>query len=129
MSVPASRDLRLRVVQAYLRGEGTYEQIAARFQVGSASVSRWLGLFRRTGDVEPKPHGGGMTPRIDSDGLEWLADLVSEQPDITLAELAQHYEAKKGAQVALSIMCRAMQKLGLVRKKRQSSPRSANLTV
>jgi transposase len=101
-----------------LAGEGTYEDVAVRFRVGTASVSRWLRAFRQTGSIRPKPHGGGMPPKIDAECMEWLAQLVEKQPDITLAELASRYESRTQTTVALSMMCRAMKKLGLVRKKR-----------
>ena len=118
MPSPASHDLRSRVVNAYLAGEGSYSEIAERFSVGEASVNRWLRRHRESGDVKPRPRGGGMPPKIDAEGLELLAELVREKPDITLAELAGKYSEHKETQVALSIMCRAMKKLRLVRKKR-----------
>lgn len=118
MPAAASEDLRIRVVNAYFAGEGTYEQIATRFSVGTASVSRWLRIRRETGSVQPKSHGGGMPSRIDGAGLEMLAEFVRAKPDITLAELADKYAGRTETRVALSIMCRALKRLGLVRKKR-----------
>ena len=118
MSNAASEDLRRRVVQTYLAGEGTYEQIARRFAVGPASVDRWLNAYRARGSYAPKPHGGGKRPKIDAEGMALLAKLVAERPDITLAELASEYAERRETKVALSIMCRALQKLGLGRKKR-----------
>lgn len=128
MARSASLDLRIRVVEAYLRGEGTYVQISNRFQVGTASVSRWLRIFRQTGDVLPKPHSGGMPPKIDAAGLRWLTKTVEKQPDITLAELADRYAEQTDVTVALSILCRALKKVGLVRKKRPFTLRSAKQT-
>ena len=58
MAKPIPRKLRQRVVDAYRGGEGTYEDLAARFMVGRATVSRLLGLERRSGSVEPKAMGG-----------------------------------------------------------------------
>jgi len=106
------------VVEAYLAAEGTYAAVAERFCIGPASVSRWLRAYRQTGEVRPKPHGGGMPPKIDAAGMQWLAGLVEDHPDLTLAELATLYQEHTQTIVALSIMCRAMKKLGLVRKKR-----------
>jgi len=118
MSKAASEDLRRRVVGAYLAGEGTYEEIAARFVVGPASVDRWLNAYRTRGSYAPKPHGGGKPNKIDKEGLALLAKLVEEHPDITLAELAATYGEQRDVKLALSMVCRALQKLGLRRKKR-----------
>jgi transposase len=118
MSTPASEDLRRRVVQAYLAGEGTYEEIAQRFVVGPASVDRWLNAFRTRGSYAPKPHAGGKPSKIDKEGLLLLAKLVEDRPDVTLAELAAEYEQRRDVKLALSMVCRALQKLGLNRKKR-----------
>ena len=118
MPTSISPDLRRRVVETYLLGDVTYGEVAARFRVGSASVSRWLRIYRQTGDVQPRPHGGGHPPRIDVEGLQFVSEVVRQKPDITLAELADSYKQETGQTVALSILCRAMQRLGLVRKKR-----------
>jgi len=117
-------DLRQRAVDAYLAGEGTYPEIAKRFMVGEASVNRWLRLHRENGSVKPKPHRSGRKPRIDAAGMLELRRLVVEQPDVTLAELSQRYAASNGLVLALNIICRALKKLDLNRKKRLSMPRS-----
>ena len=121
MGEPASEDLRKRVVCAYERGEGTYAEIAKRFDVGEASVSRWLQLYRATGSIAPRPHGGGARAKIDAEGLELLVSRVRAQPDITLAELARLYAAEREVTLALSIICRALNKRGLGRKKKSST--------
>ena len=51
-------ELRTRVIAAYNDGEGTYDEIAERFAVGRATVSRWIALDRHRGSLEPKPMGG-----------------------------------------------------------------------
>ena len=37
-------------------------QIARRFLVSVSFVTRLLQLYRSTGSVEPRPHGGGNPP-------------------------------------------------------------------
>jgi len=126
MGAHASIDLRKRVVDAYLAGGATYEEVAERFSVGRASVSRWLGIYRRTEGVEPRAHGGGMPPKVDAEGLRLLRQLVEQRPDATLKELAQAYQDKRAVKLAVSIVCRALARLGLTRKKRRSTRRSAS---
>ena len=125
MTTAISTDLRRRVVDAYLGGNETYVEIAKRFDVGEASVDRWLRLHRETGGVSAPPGKGGRKPKIDDSGLKELRRLVQEQPDATLAELSERYEERVGVQVAVSIIDRALQKLKLSRKKRQSMPRNS----
>lgn len=126
MARPISNDLRERVVSAFERGEGTYLQLAERFGVGEASVSRWLRIKRERGDVSPLPHKSGRRPTFDEEGLKELRQLVDEQPDATLAELSARYAERRGVVVALNIICRALQRLELRRKKRPSTRRNSS---
>jgi transposase-like protein len=52
---PFSQDLRQRIIDTVLRGEGTMAQIAARFLVSVSFVTRLLQLYRTTDSVEPRP--------------------------------------------------------------------------
>jgi transposase len=124
MTAALSVDLRERVVTACLEEGLTYGEAATHFAVGYASVSRWLRLFRETQQLEPKPLPG-RTPRIDEAGMAIVRRLVSERPDATVVELAETYGSETGARLAPCIMHRALARLGLTRKKRQSMPRSA----
>jgi transposase len=119
-------DLRQRVVDSCLAHDLTYREVADRFSVGEASVSRWLRRHRETGGVEPKGHAGGARPKVDIAGLELLRQLVAERPDATLKELAQSYENARSVRLALSIVCRALNKLELTRKKSRSTRPNAN---
>lgn len=83
MGAPASLDLRARVVATYRDGGGTYAEIAERFAVGQASVSRWLRRFRESGGVEPRPHGGGQPRKIEAEHEKALQKLVEQHPDWT----------------------------------------------
>jgi transposase len=56
---PYSQDLRQRIVDTIQRGDGTIRQVAERFLVSFSFVTRLLQLYRCTGSVEPRPHGGG----------------------------------------------------------------------
>ena len=61
-----------------------------------------------------RPHGGGVEPTLDHDALERLRKLVEEAPDATLEALKQ----KMGVSGSRMIICRALKKLGLPRKKK-----------
>jgi transposase len=126
--VPAAlpKELRRRIIEAWQAGEGTWEQLAARFKVGVATVDRLVALFRATGSIDPRPHGGGHEPQLTTEHLELLRKLVEAQPDMTLEELAVELIAKGGPAVSTATVGRAVrEKLGLTRKKSPSSRPSA----
>ena len=84
---PYSIDLRERIVAAIDRGEHSLRQIADLFSVNLPFLVRLLQRRRATGSVEPKPHGGGPTPKLDAAAVQRLRALVREQPDATPREL------------------------------------------
>jgi transposase len=115
-----SMDLRERVVAACDRGEGTREEIAKRFRVGVAWVYRLLRRRRDTGSFAPKPHSGGQKPAFDPPAAERLRQAVADRPDATLVELREAV----GVDCGTSAVHRALEKLGLPRKKSRSGPPS-----
>jgi transposase len=122
MAAPASLDLRRRVVEAYLRGGCTYAEVAARFTVGEATVSRWLRRYRESGDVNPRPHGGGQ-PRLITGQQERLVErLVREHPDWTEAEFAEELSRRHGIEASAVTVGRVVRRLGYSVKKKHSSP-------
>ena len=115
-----SMDLRERVVAACDRGEGTREEIAKRFRVGVAWVYRLLRRRRDTGSIAAKPHGGGQKPAFDRPAAERLRRAVADRPDATLEELREAV----GVACGTSAVHRALERLGLPRKKSRSGPPS-----
>jgi transposase len=116
---PLSNDLRDRVLNAVDRQEGSRRQLAARFGVNVSTITRWLQLRRQTGSSQPRPHGGGVAPALDQDGLERLRALVEEDPDATLETLRQ----RLGLGGSIMLVWRALKKLGITVKKK--SPHAA----
>lgn len=114
---PYSLDLRRRVLDAYRGGEGSQRQLAARFRVSLSFVRNLLRLERETGDVAPRPHGGGHRPTLDPQAMRALVRLVRSTPDATLDELREQVREQTGYQVSRSTMCRAVQRTGWRRKK------------
>jgi transposase len=111
---PYSHDLRQRVLDTVRRREGSLRQIARRFLVSVSFVTRLLRTHRTTGSLEPKPHGGGNPAVLTPEDLERLREVIRQQPDATLEECRQ----RLGASCSLMTICRALDKLGLPRKKK-----------
>ena len=121
---PYSRDLRLRVVQAYENHEGSMRQLAARFRISLSCVRDLLTRYRATGDVAPKPHGGGYPAKLDASGRDALKSLVHVTPDATLQELCTQLATTQQVRVSQATISRALTKLGLPRKKNISRGRA-----
>ncbi len=111
---PYSLDRRTRVAAAVDDNEGSPPEIARRFRVSPSFITRLLRRRRQTGSLTPKPHGGGHPPALDRDGREKLRQLVREQPDATLAELARHV----GASCSIMAIFRTLRKMEITRKKK-----------
>lgn len=115
-----SRDIRLRIVQAYENREGSMRQLATRFRVSLSCVRDLLTRYRTTGDVAPKPHGGGYPAKLDAAGRDALTILVHAAPDATLQELRRQLSTTPQVTVSQATISRALTKLGLPRKKNVS---------
>lgn len=119
-------EFRQRIVDAYLAGGVTQDEVAERFAVSRSSVQKYLAQWRATGSLEPMGHGGGRPRVIQGELEEKLLQAVEEQPDATLREL-QETCGIPGCKMNVH---RALERLKLTLKKRpsdtpnSSSPRS-----
>src|SRR5512135_1770822 len=111
---PYSLDLRARVAAAVDGHEGSQPEIVRRFRVSPSFITRLLRRRRQTGSLAPAPHGGGHPPALDQDGRKKLRQLVREQPDSTLEELA----ARVGVPCGRMAIFRTLRKLRITRKKK-----------
>lgn len=113
---PLSLDLRMRIMEACVRGEGSVREVAERFMVAPKTVQSYRQLWRLQGNVLPRPHGGGRAYKID-DAL--LRPLLEEKNDRTLDELAAEYARRHGGPpVVRSTMSQAVRRLEWTRKKK-----------
>ena len=113
-----SADLRQKIVAAYEQGKGTLDEIADIFSVARRSVASYVKLQRSGESLQPKPHGGGVPFSLREKDLTALRARVAEKNDLTLDELVAYLREKKKVTVHRSTVCRALQRLGLPRKKR-----------
>jgi transposase len=116
MAVTYSQDLRDRVLSAYDRGMRTRE-IATTFKVSESWARRVKQHRREFGRTSALPRGGKRFAKID---LDRLAELVRAQPDATLIELRD----RLGVDCCDTSISRALRRLGLTFKKRQSMRRN-----
>ena len=115
---PYSLDLRIRILEAYDRGEGSVRDLAERFVVAPSTVERYLRRRRLTGQCTPAPHRSGprrILRRIDERALR---ALVTAQNDRTDAEYAQQLAERTGRSVSRRTINRTWRRLGYTRKKK-----------
>lgn len=122
---PLSMDLRIRAVEAYENGEGTYQEIADRFCIGRTTLCDLVRLSRYAGTLEPNPIRGRKPHSVDEVGRERIRALVAEQPDAILAELTERYNLLATVKISRATMGRVLQSMKLSRKKRPSGRKSA----
>lgn len=124
MPNPYPTELRARAVRAYEAGDETCEQIATRFEVGVATLERWLRRQRLEGTLDPLAKAGGWRSPVNGD---LLRRVVAERPDRTTDELTREYnrQAAPAARVHRSSILRALQRLGYVFKKNDRDRRNS----
>ena len=88
MGAAHSDDLRIRVVDEVSAGRMSRRQAAVHFRVSAASAVRWVALKEETGGVTPRARGGRSRSPLTPHAA-WLLELVSREPDLTLADLEQ----------------------------------------
>ena len=92
--------------------------VARTFQVGVASVQRYIVMQRETGSLAPKPVPGPQFQIGPSDYPTLLVQLEAH-PDATLAEHCAFWE-EQHEPITISTMQRAIKRVGWTRKKRRS---------
>lgn len=78
--------IRERILKLYERGQSTRE-IAQYSGFCVAAVRRVRQQFRQRGTLEPRTHRCGRKTLLTAERKQRLRELLSEQPDATLAEL------------------------------------------
>jgi transposase len=119
---PLSQDLRLRIIAARARGEGTGE-VCRRFGVSRKSVERFCKQHRLTGSCLPKQIGGYRRSRLEKHDRT-LHRWIAEQADLTLNELRQRFRQEFQVSIGLTALWHRLEKLGLSYKKNHARRRA-----
>jgi transposase len=111
-----SQDLRERILQAVDEGK-TQAEVAHLFKVSESTVKRYVRQRREKGHVRPKPIPG-RPPRKRAPLEAQLQAQLEKQPDATLQEHCDTWEAQAGIKVSISTMSRAIEHVKWTRKKK-----------
>src|SRR5258705_12151226 len=95
MAKPYSDDLRRRAIETISDG-ATIPEAAEQCGISISSMVRFLKLHRETGSVSPAKFGGYKDFAL-AVHEELVRQLVADQPDITVGELAARVAKKKVA--------------------------------
>jgi transposase len=113
-----SNDLRKKILEAHEKKEGSLRKLAKRFCVSFSFVRRLVKRFRKFGIVDPEPHGGGATPKLDPAHLGILREVSDANKDATLAELSDLFFERTKIRVSGSTIARKLKRLRISRKKK-----------
>ena len=118
---PYSLDLRARVVRFVEAGQSR-RSAASHFAVSVSFVVNLMSAYFRTGSFAPKPVGGWRYSKLDKH-RDFLVQRVSEQPDVTMPELASEL-AGMGTHVHPSAISRWLRRNGYRYKKNPGGQRT-----
>lgn len=119
---PYPLELRQRIVRAVEQRHGTMAEVAEVFNVTERYVYKLLNLHIVSGDLAPRPHGGGAPTKLGEEELHTLADLIAAAPDATLEQLREGLRRRCRVTVCTNTVWRAVERLDLTLKKRRAAP-------
>ena len=111
-------DLRQRIVQSYLDGEGSIREIARRFRASPTTVYQYIKLFKEKESLLPKSYVAGRKPAVTGKHLLLVKTLLNKQPDMTLDELCKAFKKRTDNRISITSMWRAVERLNWSYKKR-----------
>ena len=124
MPAPLSADIRNRFQTLHLEGHSARE-IGRRLLISAATAVRYAACLRKTGNITP-----AANPRRQGHGRlvpyeDFFAELVEQDPDITLKELQAALLETHGVQASLSGIDVVLRRLDLTYKKTPHRGRAA----
>jgi transposase len=117
-----SLDFREKIIDVYFTEGLSVRKLAKQFGVAKSFIETLLKRLRETGDILPKPHGGGPQPKLNAEQLKLVKALVEADNDATLDELRERLASETSISISRSTMGRMVQKLNLTRKKKRCTP-------
>lgn len=119
-----SKDMRLRAVAIVEAGESARE--AARvLGLGASTAIRWIERWTRTGSVEAKPGIGHCRSPLENH-KQWLIDLVTVEPDLTLEEIRARLAREKKQKAGIGSIWRFYDRHGITFKKNAARRRAGS---
>ena len=109
-----STDLRERIINAVIHKRYALQKAADTFDVGAATVSRYLRRYRQTGNLTPQTSPGRPSALVDHQA--WVEQSLIGN-DLTHDQRCDLLFDEIGVRIGRATMCRWVQRLGSTRKK------------
>ncbi len=131
-----SLDLRQKILDTYLKDGISQRQLAERFGVTLGFIEKLLKQYRETGNIAPKVRTQQTPPKLNSQQLNVLQEIVEAKNDATLSEIRELLKQKTGITIGISTVDRMLKRMEISlkkniarRRKRYSKSSSVKITV
>ena len=94
MSQAYSNDLRIRVINRVKDGKESHQEIADNFEIGVATLRRWVRLNKDTGSVKCRVARITRPRKVD---YKKAKKFIEKNPDKTLKEIGDQFGVKDTA--------------------------------
>lgn len=112
-----SNDLRSRIVKAVSERGMSIPETAKTFEVGTATVERYLRRYRESGELQARTPPGRPSGLAEHEEL--LRQQFAHKGDLKLEDRCKQWAEMTGTRVSTATMSRWLRKLNLSRKKRR----------
>jgi len=113
-----SIDFREKILDAYLKQEGSNQKIAERFKISISTVKRIGQRYRNTGKVELYINRVGRKPKITDKAKSIIKQTISTKPDASLEEIREILEKSCNIYVTIQAIHYFLQNLKISYKKK-----------
>jgi len=121
-----SLDLRQKILDTYLQGGISQRLLAKRFCVTLSFIEKLLKQYRETGSIAPKVRTQQTPPKLNTQQLNVLKEIVEANNDATLKEIRFILAEKTGITIGISTVDRILQKMEISFKKNIARCRKRN---
>jgi transposase len=117
-----SLDLRQKIVEAYDAGGISQRQLAERFRVSLAFITKLFKQRRDENSIAPRLRQQQTPTKLSPENLLVLQSIVEANNDATLDELKDLLYAQTSVSIGRSTLDRMLTKLEITRKKKPYTP-------
>lgn len=114
---PYSLDFRQKIFDAYLEDGISQRQLVKRFCVSLSFIEKLLKQYRKTASIAPKVRTKQTPPKLNSEEVNVLKEIVEVKNDATLKEIRSELQERTGITIGISTVDRMLQRMEIRLKK------------